>query len=194
MIASACQPPAASAELRTARDIYARAERSRAAEVAPADLLDAEQALRSAEAAHHDAPGSVRERIHAYLAVRKSQLAMAKADADTAEAEQRHAAQAAGARPYAELLGEARSELAESERDLEERERALASASAAREAITLEQSGGAEGQLRVSGVFFETASADLSPEAQSQLDLLADDLLAHEGQQVVIRGKERNKR
>jgi outer membrane protein OmpA-like peptidoglycan-associated protein len=188
MLGSACQSTAPTTELKTARDVYGKAESSRAAEVAPADLREAERALQSAEAAHHDAPRSQRERSYAYLAVRKSQLAMAKAEADTAQAEQRHAAQAAGARPYAELLGEARSELAEGERDLEERERALAAANAAREELTLEQSGGAEGQLRVSAVFFETESAALSPEAQSQLDLLASDLLAHDGQRLVIRG------
>jgi outer membrane protein OmpA-like peptidoglycan-associated protein len=188
LLGSACQSTAPSPELKTARDVYGKAESSRAADVAPADLREAERALKSAEAAHEQAPRSPRERSYAYLAVRKAQLAMAKADADAAEAEQLHAAQVVGARPYAELLGEARSELARRERELEERERAWAAESAAREQVTVEQSSGAEGQLSVSGVFFETESADLSPEAQSQLDQLAEELLAQDDQRLVIRG------
>jgi len=188
MIASACQATAPSPELQTARDVYLKAEGSRAAMVAPADLREAEQALKSAEAAHQRAPRSQTERSYAYLAMRKSQLAMAKADADTARAEQLHAAQLAAARPYVELLEETRGELAERERALQESERALAEANGAREELGVEQSGAAEGQLTISGVFFETESAELSPEAQSQLDRLADDLLAHEDQRIVIRG------
>jgi len=184
---SACQSAAPSAELQTARDVYLKAQGSRAAEVAPADLREAERAWKAAEAAHKAAPRSNKERNYAYLAVRKAQLALAKVDADRARTEQLHAAQVLGALPYAELLRETRSELLERERALQESERALAAADEAREQLTLEQSGD-EGQLRVSGVLFETESAELSPEAREQLDVLADDLLAHEDQVLVLRG------
>jgi len=113
---------------------------------------------------------------------------MAKADADTAAVDQLHAAQVAAARPYVELLGQSRAELARRERELEAREAALAAANAARDEITMEQSGAGEGQLRVSGVFFETESAELSPEAQTQLDRLAEELMAQDDQRLVIRG------
>jgi len=187
LIGSACLSTAPSPELETARDVYLKAQGSRAAEVAPADLREAEQAWKAAEAAHEAAPRSNRERNYAYLAVRKAQLAMAKADADSARAEQSQAAQVRGARPYAELLRETRSALVERERALQESELALALADDAREQLMEEQSG-AEEQLRVSGVLFETESADLSPEARKQLDGVADELLAHEDQVLVIRG------
>jgi hypothetical protein len=148
LIASACQATAPSPELETAHDVYMKAEGSRAAAVAPADLREAEQALKSAEAAHQQAPGSKRERSYAYLAVRNSQLAMAKADADTARVEQLHAAQLAGARPYAQLLEETRGELAERERALQESERALAAANDAREERSMDQSSAAAPSAR----------------------------------------------
>jgi len=113
---------------------------------------------------------------------------MAKADADSAAAEQLHAAQVRGARPYAELLRETRSELVERERASLEIGRALAAAAVDAREQLLEKQSGAEEQLRVFGVFFETESADLSPEAREQLDAVADDLLAHEDQVLVLRG------
>jgi outer membrane protein OmpA-like peptidoglycan-associated protein len=74
--------------------------------VALADLREAERALKSAEAAHEDDPRSRAERSYAYLAVRKSQLAMAKADADTARMEQLHAAQVQGAQSRLDILAD----------------------------------------------------------------------------------------
>jgi hypothetical protein len=83
MLGCATAPP--SRELTAARHAYAVAEASLAAELQPGALLSARDALTTAEQAHKTAPGSASETHLAYLAQRKSELAVAHAEISAAK-------------------------------------------------------------------------------------------------------------
>jgi outer membrane protein OmpA-like peptidoglycan-associated protein len=74
-----CGAATPSKELVDARRTYDEARQSKAAELTPADLLNARQALERAEAAFENDPGSFNEQSLAYIAQRKAALAMARA-------------------------------------------------------------------------------------------------------------------
>ncbi len=76
----ACGASAATQQLVDARRAYDVAARSEARTRTPAKLLEAEDALKRAEVAHQDDPGSQEERHYAYLAERRAQLAMVESD------------------------------------------------------------------------------------------------------------------
>jgi outer membrane protein OmpA-like peptidoglycan-associated protein len=84
----ACGSSAPSQELVDARKLYDQARQSPAAQLAPADLLTAQQALQGAEAAHEDDPASERERALAYIAQRKAAQAIALGGVQEAKREQ----------------------------------------------------------------------------------------------------------
>lgn len=73
----ACGSPPISPELRTARDAYAEAQESPAAELAPADLDSARQALERAEQAFSKDHKSEEVKDYSYLAERAAQYAVA---------------------------------------------------------------------------------------------------------------------
>jgi len=75
----ACGATAATQQLVDARRTYDVAARSDARTLTPAKLLEAEDALKRAEVAHQDDPGSQEERHYAYLAERRAQLAIVEA-------------------------------------------------------------------------------------------------------------------
>ncbi len=75
----ACGSSAATQQLVDARRAYDVAARSDARTLTPAKLLEAEDALKRAEVAHQDDPGSQEERHYAYLAERRAQLAIVEA-------------------------------------------------------------------------------------------------------------------
>lgn len=75
----ACGATAPTQQLVDARRTYDVAARSDARTLTPAKLLEAEDALKRAETAHQDDPGSQQERHYAYLAERRAQLAMVEA-------------------------------------------------------------------------------------------------------------------
>jgi outer membrane protein OmpA-like peptidoglycan-associated protein len=181
---AACQPAAPSSELVTARRVYDQARQSAAAELDPNGVEDARSALEAAEAVHVEAPRSPRERSHAYLAIRKSELAMSRAREAVALAEQARIARARGA-----VMGEAEAEQARAE--LWQRERELRAAIVAL-AIIQAQNGAMMAEepapVRVSGIFFETGRDELSPEARHQLDIVASELTANPELSTVIEG------
>ncbi len=74
-LALACSAPPISPELRTARDAYAEAEAGVAAELAPAELAEAKQALQTAEGSFRHDHKSQETKDYAYIAERRSQLA-----------------------------------------------------------------------------------------------------------------------
>jgi outer membrane protein OmpA-like peptidoglycan-associated protein len=79
-ICAACAAAGPSPELVDARRAYDDATRSKAAQLAPDQLLEARQALERAEAEHGEEPGSMRERNLAYIAHRRSLEAIAEGE------------------------------------------------------------------------------------------------------------------
>jgi outer membrane protein OmpA-like peptidoglycan-associated protein len=121
---AACATSAPSAELVDARRAYVDAERSKASELVPAEVVVARRALERAESAHIAEPGSFRERNLAYLAHREALAAVAKGEiADArraiARAELRYRALAESMQRRArEQLERARRELARTSQQL----------------------------------------------------------------------------
>lgn len=76
LVTVACGSPPISPELRTARDAYDEAAKGPAAELAPADLDSARQALDRAEEAFRKDHKSDATKDYAYIAERTAQLAM----------------------------------------------------------------------------------------------------------------------
>ncbi|HMI91396.1 MAG TPA: DUF4398 domain-containing protein, partial [Polyangiales bacterium] len=77
LAASACASTAPTQQLVDARRTYNEAASGEAARLTPDKLLTAQQALEQAERAHTDDPGSPEEAHLAYLAARKSAMAIA---------------------------------------------------------------------------------------------------------------------
>jgi len=74
LVACASSPP--TMQLVDARRTYQQARNARGAELVPARVLEARQALNRAELAHKDDPGSETERHYGYLADRQARLSI----------------------------------------------------------------------------------------------------------------------
>ena len=83
--ATACATTPPSQQLLSARDAYQQAQQSEAASLEPEHLQRAKVALNKAEEAHDDEPQGVSEKHLSYLAERKAQLAIAKAELTKAQ-------------------------------------------------------------------------------------------------------------
>lgn len=124
VVVAACSATGPTPELVDARRAYDDANRSVAAELTPAQVLSARQALERAEAAHADDPGSERARTLAYVAQRRALRAMtegeiAKTRRELTQAQRRASALEASLRASAERdLERARRELAETSQEL----------------------------------------------------------------------------
>src|SRR4051812_31247953 len=70
---------APSTELLTARHAYDQARSGEAARLNPTGVHEAAKAMQAAESAHQDDAGSQREKNYAYIALRKSEIAIAGA-------------------------------------------------------------------------------------------------------------------
>lgn len=77
LAAAACGSTAPTQQLVDARRTYNEAASGEAARLTPDKLLTAQQALEQAERAHNDDPGSAKEAHLAYLAARRSAMAIA---------------------------------------------------------------------------------------------------------------------
>lgn len=75
----------ASSQLVSARQAYAQAIASPAPKLVPKELAEARSALNDAEIAHKEDAGSEHEQHYAYLALRRAQIAMARANAIIAQ-------------------------------------------------------------------------------------------------------------
>jgi outer membrane protein OmpA-like peptidoglycan-associated protein len=164
---AACASAAPSQELLTARDAYART-RQTVAQVNPEGTLDAGRALSAAERAHRDDAGSAQERTRAYIATRKSELAMAQASEarardDRAKAEQTYQAQ------LEREVSSLRQELQTQRQELQTQQ--SASDHARREQMGWRQRG-EDLIITLSGVGFETGGHELSPDAKTRLDVV----------------------
>jgi outer membrane protein OmpA-like peptidoglycan-associated protein len=180
---AACGGAAApSKELLTARDAYANLSKSSAAQENPGAVREAREALAVAEEAHQDDAASERERSAAYVATRKTELAQAQAD----EAHARHD------REQAELAYKAQLEqqLTASRQDVQ-------SLQATSEKLKSERASwrkkGEDLVITLSGVSFETAGHDLSPDAEKRLDAVAQALKESPQRTVTIAGYTDNK-
>ena len=80
LAAAACGGAVApSTELLTARQAYDQARSGEAARLNPTGVHEAAKAMQAAEGAHKDDAGSQREKNYAYIALRKSEIAIAGA-------------------------------------------------------------------------------------------------------------------
>ncbi len=210
LVCAACGSSTPSNELKTARSVYTQARNGDAARLNPAGVQQAYKALQAAERAHEDDAGSYKERSHAYIAARRAELAIAEAGEASARQEQARAEQAAQA-SYAQALQQTQQQLEQKETEADQRRlqelqagrtraeqdaeaaRAQAESAAARAQAQLRQSQelrDERGQLIISlsGVFFETGKAELSPAARSRLDTVATALSAYPDREIMIQG------
>jgi outer membrane protein OmpA-like peptidoglycan-associated protein len=177
----ACATAEPSRELVDARRAYAVAEASPAAQLQPAELLTARQALNQAEEAFKEDPGSETEVHLAYLAQRKSQLAVTDAEISAAKA-----AEDKAATEYREQLERGGSEelqRTKAELAAEREARMAAEAKAAAALKSLEQVATINETHRgtvitMSGaVLFPSGKEQLSASAKKSLDQVATVLI-----------------
>jgi outer membrane protein OmpA-like peptidoglycan-associated protein len=208
LLVSACGATAPTTELMTARNVYSQARSSEASQLNPRGVHEAHKALAAAEGAHEDDPGSARERHYAYVATRKSELAIAQASESLARKEQQradadyragleHRSEQASkeSSQYAEQLSQTQVQLQESATELQERERKLAELQAASERAQaelrkMESMREEEGRLVISlsGVLFEAGGNELSSVARGRLDTVAQALGTYKDRNIVVEG------
>jgi outer membrane protein OmpA-like peptidoglycan-associated protein len=208
VVCAACGASAPSTELLTARNAYARARNGEAAQLNPKGVHEAYKALQDAETIHSNDAGSKTERNYAYVATRKSELAIAQASEMLARKEQERADAAykaslehralegaAQSSQYAQQLTYTQQELQQNAAALEERERKLkeaelAAQQAKQELQKMESLREEQGRLIISmsGVLFETGGDKLSDVAQRRLDTVANALGAYPDRAIVVEG------
>ena len=196
--AASIPPP----ELVNARQAYERASTGQAAQLVPAELHKAQEALAIAEKSFKDDPESFRTRDLAYVADRKAKLAEALA---TTAAE--NAATAKANKDYqatqTEIVKNTKEDLAASERSAElkavqlaaeqkarldaENRAAVAQADLAKLAAVKEEARGLVITLSGSVLFASNKSA-LLPAAQNRLNQVADALMATKERKLTIEG------
>jgi outer membrane protein OmpA-like peptidoglycan-associated protein len=208
LVCAACGAAAPSAELLTARNAYAEARNGEAAQLNPKGVHEAYKALQDAEKVHEEDGGSKRERNYAYVATRKSELAIAQASEVLARKEQTRAEEtykaglerqaqqvAEQSEKYAQQLTHTQQELQQNAQALEERERKLQAAEAAAEQAKqqlqkMESLREEQGRLIISmsGVLFEPGGDELSDLAKRRLDTVANALGAYVDREIVVEG------
>jgi outer membrane protein OmpA-like peptidoglycan-associated protein len=173
LLCAACGASAPSKELLTARDAYAKVSTSDAAQVNPEGTRDAQQALEAAEKSHRDDAGSEQERSAAYVAMRKSELAMAQANESRARQDRETAEQAYQVQ-------------------LEQKLAALQAQQSASEKAMAERAGwrkqGENLVITLSGVSFDTGGHTLTPDAKKRLDAAARALKDYPDRNITIAG------
>jgi outer membrane protein OmpA-like peptidoglycan-associated protein len=205
---AACGAARPTPELVSARNAYTRARTGEAAQLNPKGVHEAYKALQAAEAVHADDAGSAAEKHYAYVATRRSELAIAQASQELARREQQRADQtyetslerqkeqaAEQSTQYAQQLTHTQQELQQNSQALEQERQRLEQAqqAAQRARSELEQMEAMREEagrmiISLSGVLFETGGAELSPFAQQRLDTVAQALAAYPDRQIVIEG------
>jgi len=202
LVCAACGGPTApSAQLVAARSAYNEARASEASQLNPKGVHEAYQALAAAEAVHQDDAGSQREQHYAYVATRKSELAVARASEELARREQARAdatykasleqtsrRTAQQSMDYAQQLSLTQQQLQKNSQQLDQ---ARANAQRA-EAELIEQEALREEQGRMiislSGVLFESGGDQLSKPAELRLDTVVRALGAYPDRPITIEG------
>jgi outer membrane protein OmpA-like peptidoglycan-associated protein len=197
-----CAASAPPTELVNARQAYQHASAGQAAQLVPAELHKAEEALAIAEKSFKDDPKSFRTRDLAYIADRKAKMAEALA-ATAAE----NAATAKATKDYeatqTEIVKKTKEDLAASERgaalkaeqlaaeqkarlDAEKRA-ADAQANLAKLAAVKEEARGLV--ITLSGsVLFASNKSELLPAAQDRLNQVAEALMETKGRKLTVEG------
>lgn len=209
LVCAACGTAATSNELTAARNAYAQARNSEAAELNPAGVHEAYKALQLAETAHKDDAGSAAERNYSYIAARKAELAVASASASLAVTEQQRAKQgydqalerraadvAAQRSQYASQLDQTQRALQENNEQLAQREQelertrqaALAAQEQLRKAESLREDAGRMIISLSGSVMFQTGGAELSAGARTRLDTVANALGAYADRDIMVEG------
>lgn len=195
-------------ELQTARNVYSQARNGEAAQLNPTGVHEAHQALKAAEKVHEDDAGSERERHYAYIALRKSELAIAEASESLAKNEQQRAEQTYQAQleqqsreanqestQYAQQLTQTQQALQQNTRSLQQQKQELEEARIAaeqaqaelRESQALKEEAGRM-VISLSGVLFETGGAQLSELAQRRLETVVQALRVYPERVITIEG------
>jgi outer membrane protein OmpA-like peptidoglycan-associated protein len=207
--AAACGGSVApSTELLTARHAYDEARNGEAAQLNPTGVHEAAKAMQAAETAHKDDAGSQREKNYAYIALRKSEIAIAGASEALAKREQQraeqtykvqleqHSQQAEQQRSqYAQQLSQTELQLQQNTQALRQRQQELqqARAEADKAQAELRDTNAMreeEGRMIISlsGVLFESGGDTLSKLAERRLDTVARALAAYPDRPIVVEG------
>jgi len=175
-------------ELIEARRAYEHASTGQAAQLVPAELHKAKEALTLAEKSFLDEPKSFQTRDLAYIADRKAKMADALA---TTSAENAAAAKAAKdlEKTQAEIANKAKTDLAIEQKarlDADKRT-AEAQAALAKLAAVKEEERGLV--ITLSGsVLFASGKSALLPAAQNRLNQVADALMATKERSLIVEG------
>jgi len=200
VIGAGCAATGPTPELVSAREAYADAAAGTAAKYEPSRLLAAKRALDEAEAVHEDDPGSYEEKHHAYVALRRAQIASTYGSLGAARAHEQSAE-----RDYALTQDKLRTSAErglEHQRDItEQRTRELEAEKAERAklearlrtaleslkelALVKEEQRGLVVTLNGS-VLFVTGKAELLPTAKERLDQVAEALKSAEDDQMFV--------
>ena len=195
-------------ELQTARNVYAEARNGEAAQLNPTGVHAAHQALQAAEAVHEDDPGSERERHYAYIALRRSELAISQASESLAKKEQQRADETYQAQlqqqsqeasqassQYQQQLTQTQQQLQQNTQSLQQQQQELEEARIAAEQAQAElrasqalKEEAGRMVISLSGVLFQTGGAELSEAAQQRLDTVVQALRAYRERPIVIEG------
>jgi outer membrane protein OmpA-like peptidoglycan-associated protein len=179
---AACGASDPSKELLTARDANTRLLQSDAARLNPTGTREAQEALSAAEEAHKDSAGSDKEKTAAYIAQRKSELALAQAEETRAHQDRDQADQA-----YQAQLEQ---QLSASHQQLQELQ--AASEKAQKEQVAWRKKGESL-VVTLSGVLFDTGGHHLSADAKKRLDVVAHALKDNPTRAITITGYTDNK-
>jgi outer membrane protein OmpA-like peptidoglycan-associated protein len=184
LLCAACGASAPSKELLSARDAYAKVSTSSAAQDNPEGTREAQAALAAAEASHVEDAGSDQERSAAYVAVRKSELAAARAEESRLRLDRDKAEQAYQAQ-LAKQLTSTEEQLASTREQLETLR--ADSEKAKNERVGWRQKGESL-VITLSGVSFETGGHNLTKDAKKRLDVVAHALEEYPERNVTIAG------
>ena len=203
VLAAGCASTSPSPELIDARRAYDTARTSEAASYTPARVLEAKQALDKAEKAHEDDANSTEERSLAYIAQRRSELAVVYGNYELDQrnkvaADQTYRVRQDALRKQAEStaansqqqLDSTRQNLASTKGQLAEAESRAAAAMASLEQVARVKEESRGTVITMDGsVLFVSGKAELLPIAQKKLDDVAKALNdVDESQKVVIEG------
>jgi outer membrane protein OmpA-like peptidoglycan-associated protein len=188
--------------------VWTQARNGEAAQLNPTGVHEAAKAMQAAETAHKEDAGSQREKNYAYIALRRSEIAIAGATEALAKREQQRAEQTYQAQleqhsqqaerqrsQYAQQLTQTEVQLQQNTQALRQRQQELQEARAEadkaqaelRDADALREE---EGRMIISlsGVLFESGGDSLSQLAERRLDTVAHALAAYPDRPIVVEG------
>ena len=185
LLYAACGASDPSKELLTARDANNKLLQSDAAQLNPAGTRDAREAMAAAEQAHEDSAGSEQEKTAAYIAQRKTEVAIAQAAETRARQDRDKADQA-----YQLQLEQ---QLSSSRQEIEQLQAQQAATEKAQKEQVAWRKKGESLVVTLSGVLFDTGGHTLSADAKKRLDVVAHALKDNPTRAVTISGYTDNK-